>query len=281
MTFDAELDLLYWRAQENGLGYAVEEVVTVPQFDWSPGVRAALGYHFSYNGWEIQCVFTHYCTNNINSVEGELAAVWANPFFVQKGDFVDRAWARWRLHFGMLDLLLAKSLQTNSWIDVRPFIGFRGASIRHKYKIRYFGGTLFPDGEDQIHSKNKFFGGGILAGIDAIGDLGKGWNLYAGGALSLLWGEFYIHEAEYATVGVERRLGYHDLCPATLQVIDLELGIAWERGRWSLQFSWEEHLFFGQNQLVRFVDNNAPGAYVSNQGDLGLQGFVLGASVLF
>lgn len=278
---DIDLDLLYWRAQEDGLGYAIEKTVAVPHFDWNPGVRATLGYRFPRNGWEIELVFTHYCTNNVNNAEGELAAVWANPFFIQKGDFVDKAWARWRLHFGMLDLLLVKKVGISPWIDLKPFVGFRGASVRHKYKVRYFAGTLFPEGEDEIHSKNKFLGGGILAGINSTWHWGKGWGIYAGVALSLLLGEFYLHEAEYATVGIEKRLSYHDLYHATLQVMDLGFGIAWEQGRWNLHFGWEEHLFFGQNQLVRFTDNTAPAAYISNQGDLGLQGLAVGASVTF
>ena len=64
-------------------------------------------------------------------------------------------------------------------------------------------------------------------------------------------------------------------------VTDLQLGLRWARmfdnDRWGLmlQAGWEHHMWFGQNQMLRFTDNTTQAAFVVNQGDLSYQGWTL------
>ena len=53
----------------------------------------------------------------------------------------------------------------------------------------------------------------------------------------------------------------------------LKIVFFWERYHIGIQAGWENHMFFNQNQFIRFTDSNAQASFFANQGDLTLQGF--------
>jgi hypothetical protein len=278
--WNIDVDLLYWQAQENGLALAAENRTIYPDFDWDPGFRLGCGYLFKRDSWEVELVFTHFHAHLSEDVKGNLTPFWINPLFFESHGVVNQADVKWRLHFGEFDLIFKNKIRASSQVDFTSYLGTRVACIRQKYRLTYYGGDLFPGGEDLVTTKNKFLGAGLVMGSHCDWILGKGWQLYTAGAASLLYGEFYVHQGEYADVGVKKRLSLHRTFFATAPVIDLTLGISWEKGMWNLHLGWEEHYFFGQNQWVRLVGDQQF-TYVSNLGDLSLHGVVFGAAVNF
>lgn len=276
-----DVDLLYWQARENGLAYVSEKKLHYPHFDWKFGFRLGAAYKFRRDSWEVDFVFTHFHTKALASAEGKLTPLWANPAFLEENGYVKDSHVRWRLHFGQFDLALAREFKTSSFLEVKPFLGVRVPCIRQKYRLHYEGGTLFPCGDDLISTKNKFLGTGILAGLNTNWILGRGWSLYAGGSFALAWGEFYVHQSEKSDVGVEKRLSFKKIFNDTAPIIDLALGLSWSWKWLEMHLAFEEHYFFSQNQLVRFISPNSAGAYVSHLGDLSLFGGVFGASFRF
>ncbi len=283
---------LYWRAHENGLAYALRSSsnhklapnseIENPDFDWDFGFRIGLGYRFS-NEYDLLAQFTSlqtHANNDLFAHHGEvLFPSWQKP--TEGGpDFAKHVHTHWRLHLGIVDLLLAKRFQVSSYFAIIPQAGVRAGSIRQKYYLDYFGGS-FIDGEEIVHMKNKFFGVGPNAGLVAEWGLGKGFSLFGKSLFSLLFGHFYLHQNNYARGGKERPLGVRDFFSATGPVIDFTAGLSWKRcfdGRlkqiW-LALAWDELLCFSQNQLLRFTSAGSEGAFFSNQGDL----FVSGAEL--
>jgi hypothetical protein len=70
-------------------------------------------------------------------------------------------------------------------------------------------------------------------------------------------------------------------------VLDLALGLQWDymfcndRIHLGLHAGWEHHIYFSQNQFPSFTNAVSKGIYVSNQGDLALQGWTIGARLDF
>jgi hypothetical protein len=281
--------LLYWKAHEAGLAFAVESSsiaklaphakVENPEFEWDFGFKACLGYRFPHDRWDLQLQFTSFQTHTDNERKARdsdvLFPLWqkssvGSPFFAEE------AKVHWRLHLGLVDLMLSKFYEVSKSFFLTPEAGVRAGSVRQKYYLQYSGGS-FPGSVDEIiHMKNKYFGIGPNIGLLGQWSLGEGFSLFAQSVFSLLFGGFYLHQDEYA--GKEKILGIHDIFPAYAAIIDLGAGIRWGhcfRGilkRLELELAWDELLFFSQNQLLHFTSAKAPGVFFANQGNLAVSG---------
>ncbi len=272
MIDNASVDLLCWSAQEGGLAYVIEkEAIKNPLFENDLGFRIGLSYELPCRQWQIYLFFTHLHTKARGKEAGEaLVPLWAKSDLLS-GSFVEEAEMRWRLHLGIGDLECAKEWLASPRLLIRPYLGIRSAWIRQKDKILYRGGDLFPGGEDEVSMKNKFWGIGPRSGMFTEWGLGKGFSCFGNLALSILYGEFYVHQDEDATVGVLQRLKERDLFHLSCCTTDVALGLQWRCRAAALRGAWEQHYFFGQNQLLHFAKNTI----VSNGEDLSLQGWSL------
>jgi major outer membrane protein len=287
-------ELLYWKARENGLSLAIKskgsptfvEDGRVKDIDFQYDLGARITIDFSlpkYPKWELFLQGTHfhnYTHTDVKAKEDFLFPIWINAAATGNG-FIDAAKARWRLHFGMADLDLCRTVSLGKHFSLKPYVGLRSLVARQKYEISYLGGALFPQGEDEVHMKNKFWGIGPLAGIRADLTLYKTLALYANVDLALPYGHFYIHQSEYATTGSKRRLRLFHTFSEVKAMSDFAIGIEGGYKKISFNLAWEYHLLFGQNQLIRLVSSDVPAASVSNQGDLTLSGLVGGVTVKF
>jgi hypothetical protein len=286
-------ELLYWTAHENGLGYAIKsegnptfvEDGKVKDIDFQYNLGAQVEVAISlHRNFDLLLRGTHFHTYTHTEAtaeeDGFLFPIWINAAASSSG-FIEKAHARWRLHFGMGDLDCARKVHIGKRLLLTPYLGLRGVVARQKYEITYSGGTLFPDGEDIVHMKNKFAGIGPLAGVKVDWTFWKFLSLYADFDVALPFGHFYLHESEYATIGNERRLRLFHEFNHVRAMLDAAIGIE-ATYRWlSFYVGWDEHLLFGQNQFIRLIDHETPAASVSNQGDLSLNGLCFGISAAF
>lgn len=293
--------IFYWNVRENGLSYAIENEGSTtianrgdlkdPRFRWNLGFKFGMGYIFARDGWDVFLNFTHIHIKGFSNADAEdgkvLFPIWTNAATQTGPGFVSRVRGNWRLHFGMFDLELGKQFLVGPLLSLRPHIGLKAAEIRQKYKFLYMGGNLFPDSQDELSMKNKFWGIGPRAGLNSLWNIGAGLSIYGNAAISLLYGDFHVHEGEHAKIGIEDRMVIFHRFQLSRAVTDLMLGVCWEylfhddRFRIVLQAGWDQHLFFGQNQFLRFVNPEMQGAVVGNQGDLCLQGWTWGFSFDF
>ncbi len=287
--FFTDAALLYWKAHEAALSFAVDSdsllklaphaKVENPTFEWDFGFKLGLGYRFPHDRWNLQLQFTSFQTHTDNETKARngnvLFPLW------QKSTtgglfFAEEAKVHWRLHLGLVDLTLSKCYEVSKTFFLTPDVGIRAGSVRQKYYLDYYGGNL-PNGADEIiHMKNKYFGIGPNLGLIGQWSLGGGFSLCAHSLFSVLFGEFYLHQDEYA--GKEKLLGVHDIFPSSAAMIDLGAGVCWQRcfhgalKRLKLELAWDELLFFSQNQLLHFTSAGAPGVFFANQGDLFVSG---------
>jgi hypothetical protein len=287
-SFFTNATLLYWKAHEDSLSFATESAsisklapcakIDNLEFEWDLGFQLGLGYHFSCDRWNLQLQFTSFQTHTDEEKKAPpgdlLFPLWqrsvAGPFFAKE------AKAHWRLHLGLVDLTLSKFYEVSKIFSLTPEIGIRAGSVRKKYYLNYLGGSFSTHHSEMIHMKNKYFGVGPHIGLSGQLSLGNGFSVFAQNVLSLIFGEFYLHQDEYA--GKEKLLGVHDIFPSSVAMIDICAGICWQRcfckalKRLKLEIAWDQLLLDSQNQLLHFTSAKAPGVFFANQGDLFVSG---------
>lgn len=312
VSYDSDLfvtaDFLWWKPTENGLDYVIKNEgstdfvssgkVRSPNFKWDPGFRVGVGYNMCHDGWDLYANWTHFRTKakgHANSpLGGTLFPVWENPSDFQgpvpvdEMGFITSARTNWKLRLDQIDLSLGREFFVSKWLTLRPHIGLRTDWIHQKDTIHYVGttGNLVPSAsvDHQISLKDRYWGLGLVGGLNTQWGLGEGFSIYGDLDAAILAGHFRISERETELVSNTNRLHVKNSYQLGRAILDLAAGLRWQASfgcddafAFLIQAGWENHIYFGQNQLLRFVDDFTPGLQVSNLGDLTFQGWTLSA----
>jgi hypothetical protein len=306
---------LYFQANESGLAYAINNEdfdilddcimgsgsVGQPKFDWHSGFRLGLGYNLPHDEWDMQLLWTWYedqADSNEHS-PGESPTIF--PLFVHPNIYNPQsiaacldAGASLFMHLNILDLDIGKQFRLSKSLSLKPHTGIRTAWLNQNYNINY--SNLFDKSGEVVldeystNIKNDFWGIGILAALGSQWDIKWGLSLFGDGAISLLYGFFdnSYSESFITPTGAGNVVVTNDNSfRASRAIMDLQLGLRWtssaikEKVKIVLQAGWEQHLFFSQNQIIRFVDSQNWGTFVQNQGDVDFQGWSAGAHIHF
>ncbi|MCB1107662.1 MAG: hypothetical protein KDK76_06175 [Chlamydiia bacterium] len=342
ITFEG--DFLWWTATVTNLSYATKyEVIPVenvpPQpnsttqvdkiyehdWDWSAGVRAALGLNTTHDGWDLTTDWTYF-SNSFNAEEKVHSPI--NTFFTEEANpigtqLLSNAFSNFSVADSMATKIVAEGgfqmnqidleLGRNFWISprlkLRPYGGARAHFSHLDFRSRKtFEGngnsTLVGFAEWNDRQKQKFWGVGILGGIDTSWNLYKALHIFGAGSFSLAYGPFkntttfktIIRNANRSAIlhqGDHKRL--HDQIWTMQRTLDLSLGLrlenTWvnpqfqETFRMILDLGWEMHLYPGYNHLDQtasdrsnFSNNSTlstPMAYyLPCRGNLTLSGLV-------
>jgi Legionella pneumophila major outer membrane protein precursor len=225
----------------------------------------------------------------------------------------------WRVRLDMIDLELGREFFVSKWLTLRPHAGLRDAWINQRGSVHYQGNIISETtaADFAIALKNNFWGIGPRAGIDGQWGLCRGFSLYSELAASLLLGYFKISEFQTPSLAVPSGSpagpiiaapttvaiagsdqSFREKYTAARMVADLALGVRYQTSFYDdsyglmLDIGWEQHMFFGQNQLTRLTRSLSPAAFttnqnnnaftpVTNQGDLSTQGVTFTAKVDF
>jgi hypothetical protein len=289
-------DFIYFQARENGLSFAVINKGNAdtlahaksknPDFSWDPGFKFSFVYFFHHDEWSLNLNFLHYHAR-ITDMYPRKADTFPFPTWQHLASgpgFVEDIRNRWRLHLGLLDLLLKRSLCVSDSLTLSPFAGLRYAEIRQKTRIDYFGGTLFPDGQDDIDMKNKFWGLGPMAGLAGFWKFFSDFGFYFNAATSFPYGFFYVHQDERSTL-VEDEIRFfrtfHMLRIISVMGEGLRYNHCFTGLNLDCHAGYDLFFLWGQNQLVRFLNQSATGTFTGNPGDLMLHGLSVGFSFGF
>lgn len=291
-------DLLYWRAEENGLTYAfkvkdpAEVPVNVhlhlkdPHSRWEPGYRVGFGVNIPHDHWDLYFVWTHLNSRahghtRAKSDEG-IFPVWAIPFGPLGISYVKAARAHWKLYLNVVDAELGKEYYVGSKLSLRPHLDLRTVFIDQHYDISYFKGPL----DDHIEMKLNYWGIGPRVGLDMQWWLVCGFSLMGNADISLVYGNDSLHQKEKLK-DMPGPIVLRDHLHITRAITDLGIYLGWDQmldhDKYHIGFKagWEQHIFFEQNQFIRFLDPVFEGSLVSNQGDLCMQGWTISGRVDF
>ncbi len=305
-------DFLYWKTHENGLAYvitnqraATSNATSPPtlsggkvknvKHDYDAGFRVGAGFNLPHDGWDIYLNWTRFTTHENDQVNaplsgGSLVATMLNPAVYPNTGTLSQANSRWKLKLNVADLELGREFYISKYLTLRPFAGLRSAWIRQKMNVDY--NYVSPASVLTVINpsmKSHFWGMGLRTGLDTQWGFGSGWSLYADGAVSLLYGYYDITQSEYSRTGtaVSTTMNAANHPRIGRAITDLAAGLRWEESfscdsfRLRIQGGWEQHMYFGQNQYMKFADSLDQGLFVSNQGDVSFEGWTLSAQLDF
>ncbi len=291
-------DLIYWNAHENGLNYAVEnddsstniadaEVKNI-HGKWNFGFRAGVGYNLPHDGWDVRLTWLRFTDNGgkkTNPDEDDfiypIMASASNPLVGDAAQY--KTHSRWNLSLNQLDLDMGREFFVSKWLTLRPHFGLRSDWIHQKWKGEYE--NKANDDEIEVRFKDHWWAIGLEGGLDTQWGLGNGWSIFGNLTAAILYGfhdldvdeenEVNEVETEFADLDQTYRISH--------PILDLQMGLRWDnmfdgdRFHLGLQVGWEHHIYFSQNQFPKFYDDTSAGMFVSNQGDLTLQGWTFSA----
>ena len=298
---------LFWKPYEEGLDYAIQNVgatavnndgmVKRPRFDWNWGSRINFGYEIPREKMDLDLSWTWYTSSgtvssNVTSPT-TLFSVWSLPNLAGNA-YEYQSTAHTHLIFNRIDLGMSGTFAPRSFLELTPLIDLSALWIHQKFDFNLSGGPGINGRsvvDDKIAMKNNFFGIGPKLGINTLWNLGYGLGIFGNFDLSLLYGFFDISQSEIVTftgTGPNTYLdlpsnSYHD----PRMNFDLMLGLSWDWmfacGKYHLHLDagWENSIFLGQNQLMRFTSTTYPGINNLVKGDLSLQGLTMRALFTF
>lgn len=302
---------LYWKAYEGGLDYAIagssggtfidEGRVKRMKFDWDWGFRLDLGYQIPNQKMDLDLIWTRFETSGSTSTSPgfppSLFSVWTYPGAGLSTEL--QAKAHTDLKLNIADLVMGATFSPRKFLDITPSIGLSSAWIDQNFSIHLSGGsnTQIFNGivvDDHIRLHNDFWGIGPKFGLHTQWLLGCGFSIIGNVDAALLYGLFEVKQSETTELAnLTPSSNYYDIDHNRFHLLranlDLLLGMRWERlfssdrYRLSLEAGWETFLFWGQNQLMRFVTPGSGNAGINTTmgGDLCLQGLTMRGSFSF
>jgi hypothetical protein len=298
---------LYWKPYEEGLDFVIKNkgattvnndgTVERARFDWNWGSRVDLGYEIPNKRMDLDLCWTWYKTHGSVSETvaspNALFSVWSIPNGSgTQWDYLGKADTH--LQLNSLDLGISGTFAPRRFLEITPSINLSALWIHQKFNYNLSGGpgilglTVI---DDNIEMKNNFFGLGPKAGIDTLWNLGWGFGIVGNFNISILYGYFDISQSETVVFRGTAPNTYLDLSRNFYHNprvnFDLTLGMRWDKmfcqGKYHLllEAGWENLIFTGQNQLLRFHNTTYPANNSSVNGDLALQGLSLRALFAF
>lgn len=311
-----QADWLYWKTNETGLGYALNQEhfditnpdvmgfgeVANPKFDWQSGFRVGMGYNIPHDDWSVTLLWT-WCEgkgeDSQDSTHKDLPTIL--PVFIHPNIYNTESIAACRaaqydalIHLNILDLDLGKQFKVSKGFSLNPHFGLRSAWVHQVHNASY--DDLFDKAGAHVlqnyltHMTNNFWGLGLRGGLASEFGLKWGISLVGDLSVSLLYGVFETSYSErFSTPSklIGTTLAEDNSFHSGKAVTDINLGLRWNRSfakdriRLLLQAGWEHHMFFSQNQIMHFVDGQSWGNFVQNQGDLYFQGWTASLRFFF
>ncbi len=284
---------------------------------WQPGVRASLGWNLPCDGWDLYAGWTWYhnekkgsmlTTNQglpILSGDNFLINPWVHPSmpanngndsgggasnaFNEPNYLFSEISGKWNFHLQEMNLVLGRKFWLSPCFSMRPYAGLEGVITKTGFTtISTLSLSPVDDSVNQIFLagvdrnfkdkfKNKFWGVGLLLGLESRWYLGCGFNLFGDFNLSLLEGRFKKSKTENYFEFVNGSPGVFLIIPTfrlfdfdhasavshrwgMQPIVDLELGVGYERqfceGRYQLamDLAWEQQYWYHLNRRNKYTN---------------------------
>lgn len=261
---------------------------------WDPGFRLGLGYNSACDGWDFYANWTYYRNKTSNSS----SVIFGNinlPYFPEESQFalinpwttytsIDvffptsnlRSWkkvsAKWKFYVNVIDFEIGRKYMPSECFSLRPYAGVRGAWTKTHFStfsnmpftsLDAFDIQSFQEQFDDFF-RNKFWGVGVLAGLQPQWNLWRCFAFFANVDGALLWGKFTANKNfKYIFTRNSASQTLRNTSKANFSmmqaIIDLAIGIRLER-TWGcdsfktlLDIGWEQHTWFDHNHRIQQI----------------------------
>lgn len=200
-------EYLLWRVIESETDYAIKggppELppgqlqmnaignLDTAQFDWSSGFRLGLGWRFNPHHWELEGNYTYYSANGSNSVKRPELQTLNSTFPASTTGPLGQAKSHIDFDYQMGNLFLAKRFVVDNYLMMRYLFGLTGEYLKQDWTIHYYSRDSFSrDRNNTTHSDWSYWGVGLRNGFEGDWFFGKGFSLFGGFYVSILYGQY-------------------------------------------------------------------------------------------
>lgn len=257
----------YWRADQDGLEYAVlnklqgtdgttanealnnlvDAHYLTPGHKWDFGFKLGLGYSNQCDGWDANLIWTKFRDNAVKQDNADpsdnqtFIPLWSAFAPANAGMapilFSDKIDTSWKVDLNLVDLELGRDFWMSKYVALRPYLGLRFAWIEQDFEIEYQGGSWSNLINDLLYNEvvdldNDFHGVGVRSGLGSTWNLGCGWALNGNVAISIIYGRFHTKQNENLRLASSpftknKILESFDDFRASRAIADMGLGVQW------------------------------------------------------
>ncbi len=280
--------------------------VQEPEFEWSSGVRVAIGRYLpNHDLWDIGCTTTFYYTDTQDKTKANVAADSGfNPSFIPSSPTPrDSGQFNWKLNYWTVDLMVGRLFDMTKEIVFHPYFGLR-SSFQYQHaqsqfsQFQGFGVNDSKSTSAKSSIDNDFWGVGPRVGTAFIYYFENHFSLLANISTSLLVGGQHLKlNAKEKRVAVDgsdvqevlRTTKSSDSLGVIRSNVEASIGLGWERWmrnntvRIAPSVNFEGALWFAMNQIYNFyrLDSVSTNIEQRRQGNLGLMGVSFNLQVDF
>lgn len=292
-------DVIYWHTKMGGTEYAyslhttqtnaAQNTTALPvdgdtkdnDFGWDIGLKVGLGYKLSqHDDWDIYTRYTWFETEDSDSsYKYPPSSLVSLTWFGQV--YAERAKSHIDVNYNNIDLELGRSYFQSSQLSLRPHFDIKSTWIDSNRDVVYTSSPLSSDDPTLVGFDFKtkedihFWGLGPRVGLDTKWYLGYGFNLFAEGAASVLYGHFKTKQRDFFpphTVASLDPTGkafsmkheFHRFIPFA----QLHFGLAWgtyvnsDKQHLGFKLGYEVQYYWRYNQAHQPEDTTTFGVFV-------------------
>lgn len=269
--FAIQAEFLWWRAQIDNLGYAINYGVDIaslpsvvsghlkePDFEFDPGVRVSVGYDFGRDNWDVFLRWTYQNTSVTNSTGSTGISDGIDPIKIDDQFFTffrsaDVGKAKWQNKLNVLDFEMGYDYFLSRQCSLRPFMGLKAAWIDMHYQIDYTNVVLNGLNE-RINTKSDYWGVGPQVGMSGNLHIGWGFSIYGLTSAALVYGTYDSRFSETDTFGGQDVVK-HDNFTRQRAIAQIAIGVEWAwcfSGSYLLAFNlgWEGQYWWNQYEML-------------------------------
>ncbi len=294
----AEIDLLYFKTQLGGTGFAYSNTYSENSypihanvldlaFPMNLGVRVDLEKQLEKSRVNLDAAYTHFDTNCSESKESIIpTSQIPTKGVLLIGEGAAYAKSSADITWNDLSLSVNKGYFISSSFLMKPLFGLKSSWIDLRQWSRYTGGPNLGQNSVHVHDQSTFFGIGPEIGTSAEWFLGEGFSLAGLLDLGLEYGYYKIRYREnrsnVSSDSIAINQAKHQFSFIVDLGLDLNYGFYFEEQKGYARFSlgYEAIFFLRQNQMLQLFD--AYSYRMQNiSEDLSFYGLVFKGAILF
>ncbi len=252
-----------------------------PKFEWSSGVRVAIGKYLpNHDQWDLSLIGTYYYNDadrhakaNPRNREG-LANLFMPSFTLGSNIEVS---GHLQMNYFTTDFLIGRYFTLTDNVQLHPYIGARAAFIYQDYHEKLETNSTLTS-HFKFKADHNHLGAGPRIGTDFSYGFGHGWAFLANLSAAFLYGRYTLSEKLggfiFAPLVQPLRYKVKDADTTLRSNIEGSIGLQWEkwvRGhtvRIAPSFQVEFSEWFA---VKRWVDTHSTSSRITANNDLNLQ----------
>lgn len=261
----AEGDLLYWKADVDGVAYDTTSVAVpvnigfgtintnlktrTPHFSYDPGFRLIFGVQSGFDLFDLRLQWTRFYTKGHDEAHGTFVPALINPndkiislgigLIQELTSIPNSTHVTCGIKVNILDLQLARGIEISRHFFMRPYFGIRGVWCDIHWNIainRTFASPgIFNQDSTFEKIKNDFHAAGGLIGLVLDWEMPYGFGINARAAGALVYGlseektkQSYTLLPSFGSTSSEQNLHARNSFHTVKGMLEMFAGVFWE-----------------------------------------------------